>query len=187
MPRLPQFKIAAIGELFRQLEYAPLETRLRQMDAAERLIADIDPAVNYPQEFVIYRITGYRSDRAEEPVTFVGEALRPDLLNLVLQLSRSAELGENYNKRNAVPISAIAQRLQVSPKTVQRYRQQGLVCHYVRTANGRERLACFEDALERFTTSHHERLVRAASFSRMDEQAEASLIAQARELRSARR
>ena len=70
MPRTARFKIAAIQELLRQLEYAPAETRRRQMDAAEALIADLDPHQNYPEDFIIFRITGYRPDRAEEQAGF---------------------------------------------------------------------------------------------------------------------
>src|SRR5688572_3537862 len=121
MPRVARFKIAAIEELHRQLEYAPDETRARQMNAAERLIADIDPKQNYPQDFIIYRITGYRSDHNEEPVTLVGQALLPDLVNLVQLLSEQLALPPDYNERRALMLDDVAARLKVSQKTIQRY------------------------------------------------------------------
>src|SRR5690349_1346250 len=127
MARTPRFKIAAIAELFRQLEYAPPETRSRQMDATERLIADIDPQQNYPEDFITYRITGYRSDRADEPSTLVGEALLPDLVNLVLLLSKGLRLPRDFANRRALSLGETAARLNVSTKSVQRYRQRGLV------------------------------------------------------------
>src|SRR5262245_58245432 len=99
MPRAPRFTISVIEELFAQLEYAPAETRSRQMDAAERLVADIDPQMNYPEEFVVYRITGYRPDRSGEATMFVGLALRADLVNMVLRLSRGLKLRPNHARR----------------------------------------------------------------------------------------
>ena len=82
MPRVARFKIAAVEDLLRQLEYAPAETRRRQMDAAERLIADIDPNQNYPQDFITFRITGYRPDAVDEPITFVGDLTGVQTLRL---------------------------------------------------------------------------------------------------------
>ena len=185
MPRAARFKIAAIRELHRQLEYAPEETRARQMNAAERLIADIDPQQNYPEDFIIYRITGYRSDRVDDPVTLVGQALLPDLVNLVQILSQELALPENYNERRALAISDVAARLNVSQKTIQRYRKQGLVCHYISTGNGVQKLACFDDALERFIVSNRIQTDRAGAFTRIDESIEGQILDQARQLRAA--
>jgi DNA-binding CsgD family transcriptional regulator len=187
MPRLAQFKIDALGELFRQLEYAPAETRRRQMDAAEHLIADIDPNANYPQDFVIFRITGYRPDRIDEPVTFVGQALLLDLLNMVGMLSRELGLSAEYNQRKALTLKEVGERLNIAPKTIQRYRRQGLVCHYITTSSGARKLMCFDDALSRFVAQHEDRIHKATTFSRMDAKSEAAVIQQARELHSRER
>src|SRR5437868_12737498 len=136
MPRAARFKIAAVKDLLRQLEYAPAEVRRRQMDAAERLIGDIDPTQNYPQDFIVFRVTGYRPDAHDEPVTFVGEALLPDLVNLVQVLSENLELPERDERGTALAMDEIAKQLRVSEKTLQRYRKRGLVCHYVTMVGG---------------------------------------------------
>src|SRR5262245_28919443 len=127
MPRVARFKIAAIEDLLRQLEYAPPERRRRQMEAAERLIADVDPLRNYPIDFIVFRITGYRSDRSDEPVTLVGQALVPDLVNLVQTLSENLDSRADEIDAQSLPIDELAARLNVSQKTIQRYRKQGLV------------------------------------------------------------
>jgi RNA polymerase primary sigma factor len=184
MPRVARFKIAAIAELHRQLEYAPEETRARQMNAAERLIADLDPRQNYPEDFITFRITGYRSDRVDEPVTLVGQALLPDLVNLVQVLSEGLGLPPDYNDRRAVMIADVADRLNVSQKTIQRYRKQGLVCHYISLDDGVQKLACFDDALERFIATNKIQIDRAGSFTRIDQSIENQIIDAARQLRS---
>lgn len=182
MPRAAQFKIAAIENLLRQLEYAPAETRRRQMDAAERLIADLDPKQNYPEEFIIFRITGYRPDQDGDSATLVGQALLPDLINLVQALSETLDLPAHDAKRHVLSIEEVAQRLQISLKSIQRYRKQGLVCHYIAQPDGSKKLACYEDALARFMHGRTSRLDKAATFSRLNEAAEVTLIEQARVL-----
>lgn len=183
MPRVAQFRIAAIGELCRQLTYAPAAALRRQMDAAEKLAAEIRPGQVYPQDFVIYRITGYRPDRGEATAALVGEALRGDLVTLILRFSSRLELPADYNGRQAVRLDALAGRLGVSSKTLQRLRRHGLVCHHVVFDDGMKRLACFEDAADRFTQRHHDRLQRARSFSRIDGPVHQTMIDEARRQR----
>lgn len=185
MPRAPAFKINALADLLRQLEYAPVEARRRHMDAAETLAADIDPDLAYPREFVIYRITGYRTE-ADDMVTFAGAALRQDLINLVQRLSGTLDLPAARKGRAAMTLEEVAERLGVSAKTVQRYRREGLICHVVAQADGASRLACYEDALERFEATRQESLRRASRFTRIGEDTEALIIGEARRLREAR-
>jgi RNA polymerase primary sigma factor len=181
MPRVARFRITAIGDLCRQLMYAPAEARRRHMDAAERLVAEIDPGQIYPQDFVIFRITGYRPDRSEAPVSLVGEALVGDLVTLIQRLSRGLSIASDDEGRTAVPLDALARRLKVSTKTLQRYRQQGLACHYMVFPDGAKRLACFEDAVDRFVSRNRGRLDRAATFSRVDDAVQQTMISEARE------
>jgi len=155
------------------------------MEAAERLIADVDPARNYPIEFIVYRITGYRSDRTDEPVTLVGQALVPDLVNLVQMLSEDLDLRAHEMSEPPLAVEDVAARLNVSQKTIQRYRKQGLVCKYIVFANGMKRLACTVDALERFGAQHGAQLQKASQFSRINGRAEADIIDQARTLHGA--
>lgn len=183
MPRAARFTISVIEDLFRQLEYAPAETRHRQMDAAERLIGDIDSRQNYPEEFITYRITGYRPESSAEPTVLVGQALIQDLANMVLRLSQALTLKANGDKRRALTIDDAAKRINVSTKTLQRYRRQGLVCHAVMFADGMQRVACFEDALDRFVANHESRVADAGGFTRIDHQAEARIIEEARQMR----
>src|SRR5690348_15581463 len=91
MPPLPRLRIAALDELSRQLRFAPPETLRRQLERTRTLAAEIDPARNYPEEWVIFRVTGYRPQNAGDTV-FVGEALLGDISALVERLSAAAGL-----------------------------------------------------------------------------------------------
>ncbi len=185
MPRTARFKIAAIEDLHRQLEYAPPETRHRQMDAAEALIADIDTKKNYPEDFIIYRITGYRPDRGDEPTTLVGQALLPDLVTFVQVLSEELNLSVDGLERPMIAMDELAERLNTSIKTIQRYRKQGLVCHYFVFPDGIKKLGCFEDSLKRFLNGRDGQLKKAARFTRIEPDVEAAIIEQARQLHRA--
>lgn len=182
MPRAPRFKVAAISELLQQLRFAPEKTRLRQMDAAERLVSEIDPSRNYPQDFIVYRITGYRPDDGSTTM-LVGEALLPDLVNFVLHISRGLHLARNHEDREALRLEEVASKLRVSSKTLQRHRAKGLVCHYVYFEPDRQLLACFDDALKRYTSDNQSQLDRAAEFTRISKSDIKTIIDEARSLR----
>jgi RNA polymerase primary sigma factor len=167
MPRVARFRIAAVADLCRQLSYAPAAARRRHMEAAERLVGEIDPARVYPRDFVMYRVTGYRPERAD-PQGLVGEALAGDLAEFVARLSRGLDLPVADEVRAAVPIEVAAAGLGVCARTLHRYRRQGLACHYVVFPDGVKRLAVYRDALDRFLAGHADQVGRAARFSRID-------------------
>jgi hypothetical protein len=182
MPPLPRFNTGAVHDLLEQLRYAPLATRRRQMDASEALVEQIDPDRAYPADFVVYRVTGFRPEHGGD-VMLAGAALRADLVALVQHLSRDAEIELASSARQALRLDDAARRLGVSAKTLQRYRRQGLVCHFVSVPEGGQRLVCFADALERFAGAHRARIEHAASFTRLGPAAEAQIVAEAEAMR----
>ncbi len=187
MPRVARFKINAIDELCRQLVRAPVHVRRRQMDAAEQLAREVDSTRTYPEDFVRYRITGYRPESTGPPAMLVGEALVGDLVALVQRLSHTLDLPLDHDDRSAVSLADVASRLRVSSKSLQRYRRRGLVCHYVTFTDGVKRLACFEDVLQRFIEQHRKKLDVAADFSRVNHSIEEKIITEAAALRQSRK
>jgi hypothetical protein len=183
MARSPQFRIPAVADLFAQLRYAPPETRLRQMENAEQLAAEVGPAQTYPRDYVVFRITGYREGGAGDPINLAGEALIGDLAAFVQRISRSVSVPSSHGGRIAIPLADLPDRLNVSERTLKRYRRQGLICHYVDFNAEKKRLACFSDSLERFLKLHGQQVARAASFTRVDETVEQRMIDEARSLR----
>jgi RNA polymerase primary sigma factor len=184
VPRASRYRIGAIADLRRQLAYAPAEARRRHMLAAEALAETIDDELNYPEDFIIFRITGYRPDAPENPATFVGAALISDLATLVQELSETLDLLPAERAEPAWPLDELAARIGVSTKTLQRYRKRGLICHYVRFEDHGQRLACFEGSLARFARRHPRLLEQAAGFSRLAPADEGRIVAEARRLRA---
>ena len=60
---LEQLQAPALKELAeQQVRFAPPAKRLEQLARAEKLLAEIDPARQYPYQFVCFRVTEFRSD-----------------------------------------------------------------------------------------------------------------------------
>jgi len=159
MPRSLEFRTAAIGDLHRQLAYAPEEARLRQMHAAEALLEEIGLSLGvddgggsaHPLHTVIWRITGYRPDRsvgADE--LLVGEALCADLAVLIQRLSETLTLKDDDRAGGAETIDAVADRLGVTVRTVQRWRRLGLALHWIRFDDGEPTLGCYRACIDAF-------------------------------------
>jgi DNA-binding transcriptional MerR regulator len=149
------------------------------MDAAERLVEEIEPDRAYPHEFIVFKLTGYRSDRSTDPVMVDGADVRPDLVAVVQHLSQTIELPADYEGREALPIESVCRTLGVSTRTLQRYRREGLICHYVSGAGGHQ-LVCFADALDRFRQRHDTRLEQARRFTRIPASEQQRIVDEAR-------
>lgn len=61
MPPLPRLRSPVLIELERQLRFAPAEALRRHLERVEALASEIDPARSYPEDWVAFRVTGYRS------------------------------------------------------------------------------------------------------------------------------
>ncbi len=154
MPRPPRFHIAAIQDLLEQLRYAPADTRRREMDAAEALLREINPEQNYPEDYVVFRITAYRPELTEQNV-LMGEPLQRELGIFIERLSDSLKLStEIYAPRVPLSKEEAAERLGVGVSTLTRYRKRGLVAHQIVWPNGKQRLGYFADAVDHFAQTH---------------------------------
>ena len=123
--RLDQpFNCQLLADLTRQLLFAPSDKRIEQVRRAEQLHDQVDDQANYPYDFIFYRITGYHTE-TDEPTLLVGTAVLPDLRRLIDRLSRSVAMPQDPDEPTET-IHQLAKRLNVSTKTIERYRQMGL-------------------------------------------------------------
>ena len=169
----------ALEQLARQLLYAPASRRAEDIRRAEALHDELDPAQNYPLEFLAFRITDHRMSEADD-TTLVGEAVLPDLRLLIDSLSRSIELPPSEDEVEETT-EQLAERLGVSGKTVARWRRAGLRWRWVTPqAGGPKRVVIPASALEHYTACHPDRAGRASSFSRIPEPQRRLIVDQAR-------
>jgi RNA polymerase sigma factor (sigma-70 family) len=176
------FKHPALKQLAdQQVRFAPPPRRLEQLARAERLLAEIDPHRQYPYQFVCYRITDFRPDTYPS-LLIEGGDLEHDLCLFIAELSR---------KTPAVPVEAveepvltleqISKQLNVSTKTIARWRERGLVGRHV-LYNGRRQVGYLRSLVDRFLSTNQDRVERGGRFSQLSDLEREDILRRAKRL-----
>lgn len=176
------FIIPAIKELAdQQTRFTPPGRRLQQLSRAERLLSEIEPERQYPYQYVCYRITEFRPD-AHADILISGRDLEHDLCLLIDGMARSTP---------AVPIEAmtepvltldqISQQLNVSTKTISRWRERGLVGRRV-LHNGRRQLGFLKSLVDRFILANKDHVEKSSRFSQLSEEEKEDILRRAKRM-----
>lgn len=168
MPRVSQPRTDVIAELGEQLRFGTKKTLVRHLDRIDELAAQLDDDGLYPEDFIVFRITGYRPEIAT-PRMLPGGALRGDLSALAERISESAGLTETDLTEPCETVASLTERWGITRRTLERYRRLGLIARRVNLGSGRRALVFSRAGVEAFEQRHAERLGKAASFSRMGE------------------
>src|ERR1700676_3021025 len=97
-----RYEHLALKELTdQQVRFAPPARRLDHMARAERLLAELDAAKDYPYQYVVFRLTDYRPD-AYPDLFLPGQDLIHDLGSMIAELARSMP---------AVPLESVAEQV----------------------------------------------------------------------------
>ncbi len=179
---MPKFFNKEMGELALQLTRSPRRLRVGQLRSVGALLGDLDATKTYPYDFVCFRITGYRKRAADTGSAIPGEALVRDLVTLAETCSREAklsvtELGETYQTHQQ-----LSEMLDVSTKTIRRWRDRGLMGLRANFEDGINRLAFCKSTVDRFVANHKDLIERAASFKQLATTERSAIIERAREL-----
>lgn len=137
MPRLLKLRVAALERIAHELRYAPAAAARRHTARAEKLATMIDPEAVYPEDFVVFHVTGFRP-QMNEPELIPGAALLRDLAGLIDRLSRRAA----FTRAELAPpqwltVDELLGRWGVSRKTIERLRVRGLIGRRVALTRGR--------------------------------------------------
>jgi RNA polymerase primary sigma factor/RNA polymerase sigma factor len=165
-----------------QIRFAPRTKKLQQVEAAERLISEIDPAKSYPYDYVCFRVTGFRPETAPEKI--LGADLVHDLRLFVEDLSDSADMTADNIGEQVLTVEELAKQFNVSTKTISRWRELGLVSRRL-VFDGRKRVGFLRSSVDRFVKNNHERVARGARFSQLTDEQRREIIDRARRLASA--
>ena len=181
MPRLSRLTNGSLARLAEQLRFAPPAALERDTARAEDLAAELDAGRWYPEDWVVFRVTGYRPE-LNEPATILGSALLGDLSAFVERLSEAAKL--NADAPGMIALDGLCARWGVSAKTIARLRKTGLIARRARTAAGQPVLVFRDAVVERFEQANAARLNRAESFTRIDAETTARIESLARRTRT---
>src|SRR5262245_36834037 len=159
---LTAFKHPALKQLTdQQVRFAPPARRLEQLARAQKLLGEIDPGRAYPYQFVCYRITEFRPE--SYPDLLIGGAdLAHDLALLIEALGGAVPAAEPADE--LVCLEDLARRLNVSTRTIRRWRKLGLVGRRV-LRNGKRQVCYQQSVIDHFLASHQERVERGGKFS----------------------
>ncbi len=176
------FASQSLDALSSQMLRGPRRLRLRQLLSVEFLLSVVELDKSYPFEFVCHALTGYRPTGADAGRLSTGIDLVADLVALAELLSADADLHAERLSEPVYSVNELADRLDVSTKTIFRWRRRGLVGWRVRGADRRVRLAFPERAIRRFVSRNHELVSRGSTFSQLSETERAAIVARARAL-----
>ena len=182
-----RFRCEALHSLTHQLLLGPVAARRQQAERAERLHDEITPEAGYPLAYLVYRITGTRSEaeREEGDQLLMGDAVQPDLRWLIDALTRSAPLPRDDGSGPPDTVASLAERLGVSSKTVHRWRERGLRWRWAGSRN-RPQLVFPAESVERFRRQRSDHLERARRFAPLSRATRNRMLARARRIAEAR-
>jgi RNA polymerase sigma factor (sigma-70 family) len=172
-----------MGELARQLSMGQLRLRQGYIDAAEELLSLIVAEEEYPYEFVVFKLTGYRPGERSKPYKpFSEKSLREDLQTLILDLCDSFDYGVALYNETVYDTESLAKKYQVSTKTIQRWRRQGLVARRMIFPNAKRRVAFLQRSVDAFTGKRERQVERSKKFSQLTEQERADILRRAKRM-----
>jgi RNA polymerase sigma factor (sigma-70 family) len=176
------FKHPALKQLTdQQVRFAPPARRQQQLARAERLLAEIEPDRQYPYQYVCFRITEFRPDSYPD-LLLAGRDLEHDLPLLIEVLSRNTPaLPVELIPEPVLTLEQICKRLNVSSKTISRWRRRGLASRRV-LCNGRSQVGFVQSVLNRFLASNPERVERGSKFSQLTEVEKEDILRRAKRL-----
>lgn len=205
---MASFRNKDLAELAHQLSLSPRSQRLQQVRGIESMLTVTDAEKAYPYDFVCHQITGYRNRRGEDKCVIPGDVLIADLVNMAEQVTRKGPIpiaqiapasnGEATDSESLASADEsasppfytheeLAEKLNVSTKTIRRWRRRGLMGLRALFDDGVSRLIYLDSTVSRFTTNNKRLVRRGAAFRQLTTREKDRIVALAREILEQRR
>ncbi len=164
---MTSFKHAALQELTdQQVRFAPPAKRLEQLKHAELLLTEVDLERSYPYQFVCFRVTEFRSE-AYPTLLIPGQDLVRDLGILIHQLAGSLPaLPVETMDEPVLTLEEISRKLNVTTKTINRWRKRGLIGIPV-VCNGRRQVGFLPSLIDPFLLANQHKVEKGRRFSQL--------------------
>jgi len=177
-----QFRHEALKQLTDQQErFAPPARRLEQLGRAERLLAETDPAKNYPYQFVCYRITEFRPETHPD-LLIPGKDLQHDLGLFISRLAESMPaLPVEEMREPVLTLDEMSRRLNVTTKTLNRWRKRGLIGLPI-LFGGRRQVGFLPSLVDPFLNANQDRVEKSGRFSQLTEEEKEAILHRARRM-----
>lgn len=139
--------------------------QLKQLAAAEELYKIAERDKSYPYEFVCFKITGYRSKGQNIHQTIDGGELLRDMPIYILKASARLKIPAGRQSEKIYSLDELSEKLNVSTRTIERWRKRGLLCRKYLFDDNVLRLGFSESIVEKFIAENSELTANAAKFS----------------------
>jgi RNA polymerase primary sigma factor len=173
MPKPSAIKHPLLRGLVRELRLVSRDALLRDVERIEELAADIDDATEYPLDWLIFRITGFRSADPQgtdpaSPATIRGRDVLTDLSAVCEHLCAMA--GLRHAELDAAQFSRpreLCAAWSISESTFKRLRREGLACRLVLDHRNVGSLIVHQSVAAVFERTHRPRLTTTRGKARM--------------------
>ena len=173
--------VSAMRELRdQQIRFAPRHKKIEQANRAELLLEEIKPNQTYTYEYLCFRITDYRPE-VSPMIRISCHNVRHDLRWFVEDVSDAADIFSEAAGERVLTVDQLSKLLNVSTKTISRWRQNGLVSRRF-IFDGRKRIGFLQSSVERFVNKNQNRVQRGGRFSQLSEQERNEIVDRARRL-----
>lgn len=163
-----------------QVRFAPPERKEEQMERAEALLQELTPEKEYPYQYICYRVTEYRPDNYPD-LLLDGADVIHDLRLFIEDVSASTNVSPEDVDEPVLTVEEVSERFNISTKTVNRWRQRGLVSRRF-LVDGRRRVGFLESSVERFVRDHAEEVARGMRFSQLSDDEREEILLRARRM-----
>jgi RNA polymerase sigma factor (sigma-70 family) len=163
-----------------QIRFAPLDKRLEQINRAELLLSEIDPAKKYPYQFICFRILDFRPD-SYPGLLLDGRELVHDLRRFIEDVSASTRIDSIAAGEPVWTVDDLSRNLRVSTKTINRWRDRGLVSRRF-VIGGRTRVGFLKSSVDRFVSQNESHVERGARFCHLDDAEREQIVRRARRM-----
>jgi RNA polymerase primary sigma factor len=176
------YKNPAIRQLKeQQVRFAPVEKRQEQLTRVERLLAELEPARKFPYQYVCYRITEFRP-QSYPHLMIEGKDLEHDLRLFIRDLSKTVPAVPAEKIPEPVfTLDELSQNLNVSTKTLSRWRDRGLVARMI-ISKGKKKLGVRQSLLNRFLIQNRQVVDKGSRFSQLNDGDKEEILRRARRL-----
>ena len=177
---MKSYKQQALKELAdQQVRFAPPPRRLEQLKRAEQLLTEIDADRAYPYQFLCYRVTDFRSE-GYASLVIPGQDVVHDLGLWINELANSLPaIPVDEVPEPVMSIDEISKKLNVTTKTINRWRKRGLIGIPV-VSNGRRQLGFLPSLVDPFLAANKERIAKSGKFTLLSSDEKHEILRRAR-------
>jgi RNA polymerase primary sigma factor len=164
-----------------QLATATREQLIAVTHRAEHLVIELPADEEMAFGQISQRLIGCadRFDSANSNEQLNGEILQHDLRLLVENFTDAANINSDEVIEPVYTVKTLGTHLQVSSKTISRWRNNGLVSRKI-IINGRKRVAFLASTVDRFIANNRHRVERGERFSQLSKSEKLEILDQAR-------